>query len=346
MKHSTQITRVGTNPGDIQQLTAGRALQTVTTASCNGIPASVTVLNYVLTGGPFIDAAGYRPQFAFAAAPNIVSGYYANTDNPLVFFNVGSGLQQVAVNATAFLEPCGEWDASSQNSFEILPIAGQQFDFYNNTRLGLFVLSEDLYFGFGTQNAPGFWMEQTVPFNEPGYFGVIQLITDVYAYQRPSSPDWINFSDDPVFVLDPVPESTDYIAARITIAPGPQQLSFIDAPGVYLQDIMKKAADVVAVKINATFNTFFVFNPSTSPDPNNDPLTIWYPLGGVAWDIGAKIQFDPNEGFPRTDTRAWKFQENYAEMLPFTAGFPTWTGTAEGPRRPAHARNLKVTPGK
>lgn len=342
------ILKQGASVYNNNKIVPGRKAQVKITAACNNAPAKVTVVAYNLPAGvygPLIDRNGYRPQPDAAVAPTYISGPYQNTGNPLEFFDIGSpdGSRVIAVTCQATKEPCGQWNGNGTVSFSALPLTYDPFDFFANTTLKRFAISEHLYFGFGTKWEPGFMFEQKTEFFQFGYFGVIQLIRGVYKYQLENSSDWHNIENIAEYVLDTPDDLKDPVNQRIKVAPGIQKVQFRDAPGLDLEDLIKVQPKVSSVQIDVQLKTYFMFNPSDAKDPNADLQTTWYPISvGIEWECGAKIDY--TEGLPKKVSKNWKFSANYAELKRSTANdFPVWTGRMHGGNpRDTGARNLNV----
>ena len=338
-----------------KRIVPGRKAQVVTTAACNSAEAKVMVEAYQLpTGiyGPLIDRNGYRPQPDTAVAPTYISGPYQSGSNPLEFFDIGSpnsspdGSRQIAVTFQATKEPCGQWNAMGTVNFKVVPLTYDQLDFEEKTKLKEFAVSEFLYFGFGTTVDPGFIFEQKTEFFQSGYFGVIQLISGDYQYQLENSNKWHDLKKIPDYVLDTPEDTMDPVNQRVKIGPGIHTIHYRDAPGLDLKDLVRQEPAVSSVQIDVKLKTYFMFNPSSSTDPNADLQTTWYPISpGLEWQCSGVA--DCRVSYPKDNPTNWRCSTNRASKTrSLTNEFPVWTSRMhEGNARGVGARDLIVQMG-
>ena len=224
----------------------------------------------------------------------------------------------------------------------IAPLSVEPFNFNKYAELGKFAISGYLYFGLGTRLWPGFVVQQRVEFLQTGYFGVIQRVRGTYAYITRTSREWIRIIDEQSYVLDVERDATDYINQRQKVRAGIiTTVRFQDAPGIELDGLLKKSPGTVGVEIDAAFETYFVFNPSSTGDPNLDMNTIWYPVGQpIAWKAAARIELAGDDPW---EPAAWRFVSNACNVYPSVmAPFPTWTGRVQNSVREEGARSLRL----
>lgn len=316
---------------------AGALIQFLVQATCSDMPAEATVKAYGFTPPPFIDSTGYRLIRQETIAPTDISNL-PGPQNPVTFFNIGvpGSTQTASAAATAFLEPCGTFDASGSAAFSVAPLSATSLDFFDYTVLEKFVVTLELDFGFGNKNGdPGFKIRATNMFLQDGYFGMIQLFKGCQQYQLEGWPvdQWQSIIEETDYVLDVQPDQEDHIGQRVQCQAGRLAvLNFDDAPTIDIGGLILNppTKTVVAVRQTCQFQSYFLFNPSTSDDPNADPNSMWYPVGHViGWQISGQATWNPQKG-KRTNPDAWTPEDlEPAAKQALPVSFPTWSKPVE-----------------
>lgn len=315
-------------------LPAGRLLKFTAKATCDGEPAQVSVQYYYFTPPPFINLSGYRPSLNVGPPPNFITDW-PGPQNPVTFFSWGTPgtSQTVRVVATAFHPQCGTRDASGSAGFTVAPLVKEKLDFWNDVTLGEHLVTEDLEFSFGKVYVDaGFKFRSTKTFAQKGYFGMIELFKGVQQFRLDNWPadQWESVTNEQSYVLDVPRGQTDPISQRVNIEPNvPVALRFDDSPSISIQGLIKnpRTQTVSGVQQRCSFQCYFLFNASTSAEPNEDFNCMWYPIGQVIeWEIYGQAVWDPASG-KRDQAHAWLVREvsrPVKRALPLS--FPMWFG--------------------
>ena len=163
VKHIVQVLQhKGTNTADgddaatnekstsIPTIPAGRKIEFTVQATCEGVPAEVTVEKFSFDSPFFIDSDGYRINLLGTTAPRYIITL-PGPQNPVALFNIGppESTQTASATATAFLEPCGTFDASGSATFTVARLFYDGLDSFGFTTLKTFTITPNLDFGSG-----------------------------------------------------------------------------------------------------------------------------------------------------------------------------------------------------